>query len=132
MEAAVVAAPDTQFLMLHAGWPFDKEAIASLSHPNVFLDISGSSVHLYARNLAGIVRHALEWFPEKTLYGTDAYIDTAHAFLSSTEPRSNFLQGCEETRGCWIAPRDKPSRWRSPTCCTTESSAPIRSTGWPR
>ncbi|MEY9861022.1 hypothetical protein ABH935_006660 [Catenulispora sp. GAS73] len=103
MEAAVVAAPDTRFLMLHAGWPFTKEAVASLSHPNVFLDISGSSVHLYARNLAGIVRGALEWFPEKILYGTDAFSDTAHAFMSSTEPRSNFLHGWEEK--AWLLDR---------------------------
>jgi hypothetical protein len=103
MEPAVVAAPRTKFLLLHAGWPFDREAVASLAHENVFLDISGSTVHLQARNLGGIVRGALEWFPEKVLYGTDAYSDTAHAFLSSTEPRSNFLHGWEEK--AWLLDR---------------------------
>ncbi|MER8012328.1 amidohydrolase family protein [Streptomyces sp. NPDC094149] len=103
MEPAVVAAPDTKFLMLHAGWPFDQQAVASLSHDNVFLDISCATVHLYGRNLASIIRDALEWFPEKILYGTDAYSDIALAFLSNTDPRSNFLQGWEEK--AWLLDR---------------------------
>ena len=103
MEPAMVAAPDTKFLMLHAGWPFDRQAVASLSHDNVFMDISCATVHLYGRNLAGIVRNALEWFPEKVLYGTDAYSDIALAFLAGAEPRSNFLQGWEEK--AWLLDR---------------------------
>jgi hypothetical protein len=103
MEPAVAHAPDTKFLILHAGWPFDREAIASLAHENVYLDISCATLHLYGRNLANIIRDGLEWFPEKVLYGTDAYSDVALAFLAGDQPRSNLLQSWEEK--AWLLDR---------------------------
>lgn len=103
MEPAVIAAPGTRFLMLHAGWPFDRQAVAALAHENVYVDISCATVHLYPRNLARVVREALEFFPEKVLYGTDAYSDVALALIAGDEPRSNFLQGWEEK--AWLLDR---------------------------
>ena len=81
----------TNFVMLHGGWPFVHEAGALLQKPNVFLDISQQSLIIPPRTLAGWLREWLEVYPDKVLYGTDAY------------PYSDTL-GWEES--LWIANRN--------------------------
>ena len=103
MESIFTAVPETQFLLLHAGWPFDRQAVSALAHENVYMDISCATIHLYPRALADILRSALEWFPEKVLYGTDAYSDRSLAMLSGEPVRSNFLTGWEEK--AWLMNR---------------------------
>ena len=103
MESVFTAAPHTSFVLLHAGWPFDRQAISALAHENVHLDISCATIHLYPRALAEILRGALEWFPEKVMYGTDAYSDRSLAMLSGVPVRSNFLTGWEEK--AWLMDR---------------------------
>jgi predicted TIM-barrel fold metal-dependent hydrolase len=81
----------TNFVMLHGGWPFVREAGALLQKPNVFLDLSQQSLTFPPRTLATWLREWLETFPGKVLFGTDGY------------PFSDSL-GWEEAT--WIAARN--------------------------
>ena len=81
----------TNFVMLHGGWPFVREAGALLQKPNVYLDLSQQSLTFPPRTLAGWLREWLETFPDKVLFGTDGYA------LSDAE-------GWEEST--WIAARN--------------------------
>ncbi len=81
----------TRFVMLHGGWPFVREAGALLQKPNVYLDLSQQTLTFPPRTLAGWLREWLETYPEKVLFGTDAY------------PYSDAM-GWEESS--WIAARN--------------------------
>jgi predicted TIM-barrel fold metal-dependent hydrolase len=63
----------TNFVMLHGGWPFVREAGAMLEKPNAYLDFSAYSLLQPAATLGGDLREWLEWVPEKVMFGTDAY-----------------------------------------------------------
>lgn len=80
----------TNFVMLHGGWPFVREATALLQKPNVYLDLSMEGQLFSPRLMAGWLRERLELYPGKVLFGTDGY------------PFGDAL-GWEE--GTWIASR---------------------------
>lgn len=63
----------TNFVMLHGGWPFVHEVGSLLQKPNAFLDLSQEAITFSPRTLAVWLREWLETFPDKVLYGTDAY-----------------------------------------------------------
>jgi predicted TIM-barrel fold metal-dependent hydrolase len=63
----------TNFVMVHGGWPFTREATALLTKPNAYVDFSAQSLSLTPTALAAILREWLEYVPEKVLFGTDAY-----------------------------------------------------------
>ena len=63
----------TNFVLLHGGWPYVREAGAMLQKPNFYLDMSQQALIFPARTLAGWLREWLETYPEKVLFGTDAY-----------------------------------------------------------
>ncbi|GAA3752424.1 amidohydrolase [Terriglobus aquaticus] len=63
----------TNFVLLHGGWPYVREAGAMLQKPNFYLDISQEALLFSARTLAGTLREWLELYPEKVLFATDAY-----------------------------------------------------------
>jgi len=63
----------TQFVMLHGGWPFVHEIGALLQKPNGWLDLSQQSLVIPPRTLAGWLREWLEIFPDKVLFATDGY-----------------------------------------------------------
>lgn len=63
----------TNFVLLHGGWPYVREAGALLQKPNFYLDLSQQAVIFPARTLAGWLREWLETYPEKVLFATDAY-----------------------------------------------------------
>ena len=63
----------TRFVLLHGGWPFVREAGALLQKPNVYLDLSQETLSFPAHTLAGWLREWLETYPDKVLFGTDAY-----------------------------------------------------------
>ncbi len=63
----------TNFVMLHGGWPFVREAGALLQKPNVYLDISQQDLSFSPRTLAGWLREWLETYPDKVLFATDGY-----------------------------------------------------------
>jgi len=63
---------NTKFVMIHGGWPFDKEAGAMLKKPNVYADFSAQAFIRSTQALSETIRAWLEWHPEKVLFGTDA------------------------------------------------------------
>ena len=103
MEPMIRARPSTKFVLLHAGWPFHHSTLCMMAHANVHVDFSCACIYLYPQALAEIVRAGLQWFPEKLLYGTDAYSDVAIAMLSGTAPKPNPLSGWEEK--AWLMDR---------------------------
>lgn len=66
----------TTFLLVHGGWPFPRHTLSLFGKPNVYADISFlGSVNSPALT-AGVIREWLTFFPEKVLFGSDAYPDT--------------------------------------------------------
>jgi hypothetical protein len=65
----------THFVLLHGGWPFVGETLAMIGKPNVYADMSLMTGVLSATTLAGVLREWLEEYPEKVLYGSDAFAD---------------------------------------------------------
>ena len=63
----------TNFVLLHGGWPFTGEIMALLSKPNVYTDFSAQTLSNYPRAVTKVLREWLEFAPEKVLFGTDAY-----------------------------------------------------------
>jgi predicted TIM-barrel fold metal-dependent hydrolase len=64
----------TNFVLLHGGaGPFTKEVAFLLMKPNVYTDYSEQTWLLSTRRLSDVVRDFLEWYPEKTLFGTDLF-----------------------------------------------------------
>ena len=63
----------TNFVLLHGGWPFVREAGALLQKPNVYLDLSQESLTFSPRTLSTWLREWLETYPGKVLFGTDGY-----------------------------------------------------------
>jgi len=64
---------NTNFVLLHGGWPFVREAGALLQKPNVYLDISQQALVIPAHTLALWLREWLELYPDKVLFATDGY-----------------------------------------------------------
>lgn len=63
----------TNFVMVHGGWPFTRQAAALLTKPNAYVDISSQSLLLAPATLAATLREWLALVPEKVLFATDAY-----------------------------------------------------------
>ena len=63
----------TNFVIIHGGYPFTKETGAMISKPNVYADFSAQTFFVYPRELSEVLRNWLEAYPEKILFGTDAF-----------------------------------------------------------
>jgi predicted TIM-barrel fold metal-dependent hydrolase len=63
----------TKFVLVHGGWPLVGEMQELLAKPNVYTDISAMDLILSPRVLAGVLRQWLGEFPDKVLFGTDAF-----------------------------------------------------------
>ncbi len=63
----------TKFIIVHGGWPLVGETQALLSKPNVYADISMMDNILSPTVLAGVLRQWLGEWPDKVLFGTDAF-----------------------------------------------------------
>jgi hypothetical protein len=83
----------TNFVVVHGGYPFTKEMGQLLSKPNVYADFSAQTFFTYPRELSDILRNWLEFYPDKVLFGTDAFsfgpaVDWGEvAWLSNTTAR---------------------------------------------
>jgi predicted TIM-barrel fold metal-dependent hydrolase len=64
---------ETNFVMLHGGWPFERQAGVMLIKPNVYADFSAQTFLRSERALSQVLEEWLSWYPEKVLFGTDAY-----------------------------------------------------------
>ncbi len=63
----------TKFIIVHGGWPLIGETQGLLGKPNVYADISMMGNMLSPAVLAGVLRQWLGEWPEKVLFGTDAF-----------------------------------------------------------
>lgn len=63
----------TKFIIVHGGWPLVGETQGLLSKPNVYADISMMDDILSPTVLAGVLRQWLGEWPDKVLFGTDAF-----------------------------------------------------------
>ena len=63
----------TNFVIIHGGWPAVGETEAMLSKPNVYTDISMIDQMLGAAELATVLRAWLTRWPDKVLFGSDAF-----------------------------------------------------------
>ncbi|MGH9872873.1 MAG: amidohydrolase family protein [Pyrinomonadaceae bacterium] len=83
----------TNFVIIHGGYPYTKETGSLISKPNVYADFSGQTFFIYPRELSEILRNWLEAYPDKILFGTDAFsfgpeVDWPEiAWLSNTTAR---------------------------------------------
>jgi hypothetical protein len=83
----------TNFVVVHGGYPYTKEMGQLLSKPNVYADFSAQTFFTYPRELSEILRNWLEFYPDKVLFGTDAFsfgpaVDWGEvAWLSNTTAR---------------------------------------------
>jgi predicted TIM-barrel fold metal-dependent hydrolase len=75
----------TNFVMVHGGWPFTREAGALLAKPNVYLDFSLQQFLQAPSELAQTIRAWLEVTPEKVMFGTDSYPTAPEAGLGWTD-----------------------------------------------
>ena len=63
----------TNFVMLHGGWPLVDETMSLLGKPNMYTDISMMTQFIEPSTLARVLRDWLTQWPEKVLFGTDAF-----------------------------------------------------------
>jgi len=63
----------TNFVLIHGGWPHVGETEAMLAKPNVYADISMMDLVLAPEELASVLRGWLLRWPDKILFGTDAF-----------------------------------------------------------
>jgi len=89
---------NTKFVMIHGGWPFDKEAGAMLKKPNVYVDFSAQTFLRSPHALSKTIRAWLEWHPEKVLFGTDA---VSFSMILSWGPHVTTLIDWEEL--AWLS-----------------------------
>jgi hypothetical protein len=63
----------TTFVLVHGGWPRVEETMSALGKPNVYADISMMDLLAEPGALAAALRLWLGAWPEKVLFGTDAF-----------------------------------------------------------
>ena len=83
----------TNFVIVHGGLPYTKQITSMFGKPNVYADFSAQTFFLYPRGLSEVLRSWLESYPERILFGTDAFsfgpsVDWPElAWLSNTTAR---------------------------------------------
>jgi len=63
----------TTFVLIHGGYPYDREAMMLASMKNVYLDSSATELMLYPTEFKNVLRRWLEYYPEKITFGSDAF-----------------------------------------------------------
>lgn len=64
---------DTTFVLIHGGYPYDQQSIWLAALPNVFLDSSEFNLLIFPQEYSHILKRWLEIFPEKIVFGSDAF-----------------------------------------------------------
>ncbi len=64
---------NVNFVLLHGGFPFQDQAIWFAARRNVYIDSSLMGLFLYPKDMAEVLRHWLLIFPEKVVFGSDAF-----------------------------------------------------------
>jgi uncharacterized protein len=63
----------TTFVMIHGGYPYDRQAIWLAAVKNVYLDTSETEILLYPSEFKKVLKQWLETFPDKVTFGTDCF-----------------------------------------------------------
>ena len=61
------------FVLLHGGWPYEREAALLTAVKNVYLDTSFQSEMLYPSQFKQVLKQLLTLYPDKMMYGSDAF-----------------------------------------------------------
>lgn len=83
----------TNFVVIHGAYPFTREMGSLLNKSNVYADFSAQTFFIYPRELSETLRHWMETYPDKILFGTDSFsfgpeVDWGEvAWLSNTSAR---------------------------------------------
>jgi hypothetical protein len=67
----------TNFVLIHGGWPFTRETTPLLTKPNAYVDFSEQTAFNTPHDVAEVLRGWLAYVPEKVLFATDAYPESA-------------------------------------------------------
>jgi predicted TIM-barrel fold metal-dependent hydrolase len=81
---------DVTFVLIHGGYPLERQAIWLAAIKNVYLDASLMEIVMYPSSFKESLRQWLETFPDKVTFGTDSF------------PYNEVL-GDEES--CWLGNR---------------------------
>ena len=63
----------TTFVLIHGGYPYDRQAIWLAAMKNVYLDSSETELLLYPSEFKRVLKRWLEIYPDKITYGSDAF-----------------------------------------------------------
>jgi hypothetical protein len=61
------------FVLVHGGWPYEREAALMTAVKNVYLDTSFQSEMLYPSEFKDVLKQLLTLYPDKMMYGSDAF-----------------------------------------------------------
>jgi len=64
---------NTTFVMIHGGYPYDRQSIWLAAVKNVYLDTSETEILLYPSEFKKLLKQWLETFPDKITFGTDCF-----------------------------------------------------------
>jgi len=64
---------DTIFVMIHGGYPYDRQSIWLAALPNVYLDSSEFVLLVYPSEYSRVLKLWFEIFPEKVVFGSDCF-----------------------------------------------------------
>jgi hypothetical protein len=64
---------NVNFVLLHGGYPYERQAIWLAARKNVYIDSSLTDLYLYPSEFKAVLKHWLTIFPEKVVFGTDAF-----------------------------------------------------------
>jgi hypothetical protein len=75
---------DTIFVLIHGGYPYDRESIWLAALPNVYLDSSEFVLLVYPAEYSRILKNWFEIYPEKVVFGSDAFPYTREVAVPET------------------------------------------------
>ena len=87
----------TTFVLIHGGYPLEREALWLAAMKNVYLDSSFMEITLYPSEFKHVLKEWLETFPDKITFGTDSF------------PYNDSL-GAEESY--WLGVHSRAWLWR--------------------
>ena len=64
---------NVNFVLLHGGWPYEREAALLTAVKNVYLDTSLQSEMLYPSQFKVVLKQLLTLYPDKMMFGSDAF-----------------------------------------------------------
>ncbi len=64
---------DVVFVMIHGGYPLERQAIWLAAVKNVYMDSSLMEIDMYPSEFKASLKQWLETFPDKITFGTDAF-----------------------------------------------------------